>query len=540
MVRDSGIKPQILVADDENTIRLGFENLLQSNNYDPIIAKDGLEALELFKKHLPPVCIIDFKMPGLNGLELLKEIKKIKENTFVIVITAYSDMEKTIEAMKLGAYDFLKKPFNNDNILMLIKKAYSAYTLVSSNVPEYDEKEVISRASSEFKIIGNSPKMQEVYKLIGKISNSLVTVMITGESGSGKEMVARAIHLNSTRANKQFVAINCSAIPENLIESELFGHEKGSFTGAINRKIGKFELANGGTLFLDEVAEMSLEMQTKFLRVLQEKEIVKVGGNEVIKVDPRIIAATNIDLEKAISEGSLREDLYHRLKVVSIHVPPLRERLEDIDALVKFFIEVYNQEHNKKIVAVSPDVMNFFMEYKWPGNIRELKNVIESAVAICRDNTILFEHLPSEIVEKHKMDSHIASSQAVREISLPAAEGAKLASGSELVKSAEAKAAGLNAGAAAAGKTEDGGEELLAQIRDILQKYVVQKLSAMGTLENVNFYNEIIDSAEKILLEIVLRHFKENQVKTSKFLGINRNTLRSKIEKYNLINLIDK
>ncbi len=534
-------KPKILVADDENTIRLAFENLLTTNNYEPILARDGVEALELFKKHRPPVCVIDVKMPGMNGLELLKEIKKIKPNAFVIVVTAFADMEKTIEAMKFGAYDFLKKPFDNDNILLLIKKAYSAYDLITSNVPAVQNESILSHSSSEFRIIGNSPKMQEVYKLIGKISDSHVAVMITGESGSGKEIIARVIHANSPRAEKPFIAINCSAIPETLIESELFGHEKGSFTGAINKKIGKFELASSGTLFLDEVAEMGLEMQTKFLRVLQEKEIVRVGGNEVVKVDPRIIAATNIDLEKALAEGKLREDLYHRLKVISLHIPSLRERREDIKSLVDYFIETYNKELNKKILSVAPEVMDFFYKYDWPGNIRELKNVVESAVAICRDNTILFEHLPAEIVAKFEGKKQAAV--------LPPA--AATPDGAFAMRTpAGVQAADTPVYAAGFGESIDAecvrpdtgidrpeyGAELLDKIGALASQLIAHKLSLMGNIEKTDFYDEVIDQIEKILIYAVLKKFKGNQVKTSKFLGINRNTLRAKIEKLNINN----
>ncbi|HPG57255.1 MAG TPA: sigma-54 dependent transcriptional regulator [Candidatus Wallbacteria bacterium] len=521
-------KPKILVADDENTIRLAFENLLTTNNYEPILARDGIEALELFKKHKPPVCVIDIKMPGMNGLELLKEIKKVKENAFVIVVTAFADMEKTIEAMKFGAYDFLKKPFDNDNILMLIKKAYSAYDLITTNVPAAQSESIFSGGASEFRIIGNSPKMQEVYKLIGKISDSHVAVMITGESGSGKEIIARVIHANSPRAQKSFIAINCSAIPETLIESELFGHERGSFTGAINKKVGKFELASGGTLFLDEVAEMGLEMQTKFLRVLQEKEIVRVGGNEVVKVDPRIIAATNIDLEKALSEGKLREDLYHRLKVISIHIPPLRERREDIKSLVDYFIDTYNKELNKRILSVSPEVMEFFFKYDWPGNIRELKNVVESAVAICRDNTILFEHLPAEIVAKFE-GRRLA----------PAAAGEPGAVKTQSLEGAKTEIIEPGAHMQAAAETEHAEKltpeaDLLEKIDSLISQLITMKLSAMGNIEKTDFYDEVIDRIETILISNVLKKFKGNQVKTSKFLGINRNTLRAKIEKYSI------
>ncbi|HOT78004.1 MAG TPA: sigma-54 dependent transcriptional regulator, partial [Candidatus Wallbacteria bacterium] len=345
--------------------------------------------------------------------------------------------------------------------------------------------------------------------------------------GSGKEIIARVIHANSPRAQKSFIAINCSAIPETLIESELFGHERGSFTGAINKKVGKFELASGGTLFLDEVAEMGLEMQTKFLRVLQEKEIVRVGGNEVVKVDPRIIAATNIDLEKALSEGKLREDLYHRLKVISIHIPPLRERREDIKSLVDYFIDTYNKELNKRILSVSPEVMEFFFKYDWPGNIRELKNVVESAVAICRDNTILFEHLPAEIVAK--FEGRRLAPLAGEQSSIKQAV-------SDGVKTETAEAGAYSQPAAETDQSErlTPEDELLEKIDSLISQLITMKLSAMGNIEKTDFYDEVIDRIETILIANVLKKFKGNQVKTSKFLGINRNTLRAKIEKYNI------
>ncbi|AVX29937.1 sigma-54 dependent transcriptional regulator [Carboxydocella sp. ULO1] len=386
----------ILIVDDEDSVLDFLEEVLEEEGYKVFKAVNGQLALELINKHQISVVLMDIKMPGLSGFDILKKIQNENKNINVILMTAYSTTELAIQAMKLGAFDYIVKPFNIEELLLIIKKALEMQQLASEIKELRLQLEQVYQPET---IIGNSSAMQEVYKIIGKVANTNATVLITGESGTGKELVAKAIHFNSNRHNGPFIKVNCAALPENLLESELFGHERGAFTGAVSKKYGLFELANNGSIFLDEIGEISLPIQAKLLRVLQEKEIQRVGGTESIKIDVRIIAATNKNLERMIKEGSFREDLYFRLNVIPIFLPPLRERKEDIPQLVQYFLNKYSIEFNKKIKGISNDALRILQNYDWPGNIRELENVCERAVIMTQSNIILPEHLPINLTD---------------------------------------------------------------------------------------------------------------------------------------------
>ncbi|MCL6630140.1 MAG: sigma-54 dependent transcriptional regulator, partial [Armatimonadetes bacterium] len=340
------------------------------------------------------VMICDLIMPDLNGVEVLKSAKEINPQLSVVMITAHGTIKTAVDAMKLGAFDYITKPFDMDEIKLVVKNAAERSELLEENI--HLKQELKSRYSFEG-IIGSSSKMQEVFKIVERVANSNATVLIRGESGTGKELIARAIHYNSPRAAKPFIAVSCAALPETLLESELFGYEKGAFTGAVGQKAGRFELAHQGTLFLDEVPEISPPVQVKLLRVLQEREFERVGGTKTIKVDVRLIAATNRDLEQLVAEGHFRPDLYYRLQVIQVFLPPLRERTEDIPLLVQHFIEKYNKENGKFVKGVTDETMDLLMKYRWPGNVRELENVIERGVVLADANEDLItpDLLPS-------------------------------------------------------------------------------------------------------------------------------------------------
>lgn len=397
-------QPKILLVDDEKKIKETLKIVLENEGYEVQTANNGVEALNLLEKEYFDVTLTDNRMPGMNGLELMREINKNDIKTAVIFITAYADIKDAVEAIKLGAYNYLEKNFTTEELLSVIKEAIEKQKMIEKN----DILKKKLKSHSPFHgIVGESKKIKEIKNLIYKIADSKASVLLMGESGTGKELFARAIHQCSQRRNKPFVAINCAALPQTLLESELFGYEKGAFTGALKQKKGKFELANGGTLFLDEIGEMNLETQSKLLRVLQEKEYERVGGLKPIKVDIRIVAATNVDLEEAIKQGRFREDLYYRINVIPIEIPPLRERKEDIPMLAEYFLKVFNGEYGKNIELISMEVLDIFMEYEWPGNARELKNIIESAVAIAGpDDKILGpQHLQAHFVNTKRKDS---------------------------------------------------------------------------------------------------------------------------------------
>ena len=363
---------KILVAEDEESLRRVLQRALEEEGYWVQTAANGCSARQsLYENHFD-VSLLDIKLPDTDGLELLKEIKDAGIDTCMILMTAQNTMRNAIGAMKNGAFDYITKPFDLEEVLLLVKRAIDSRKLIK-DFRELKE-EVKKRFEPGVNIIGTSSAMQKVYKTIGQVADTQATILILGESGTGKELVAKTIHYNSPRWNNPFVAINCAAIPRELLESELFGHEKGSFTGALDRRIGKFELAEGGTLFLDEVGDIPLELQTKLLRVLQDREYTRVGGRENLKADVRILAATNQDLDKAVKEKRLREDLYFRLKVIPIHLPPLRERRSDIPLLISYFVEKINREMGIHVSGISPEAAKLLEEHAWPGNVRELEN----------------------------------------------------------------------------------------------------------------------------------------------------------------------
>jgi len=380
---------KILVIDDEEHMCWALERGLRQEGYQVLTATRGKEGLELIRKETPSLVILDLKMPEMDGLEVLVRAKDLLPKLPVIMITAHGTIDTAIEAMKLGATDYITKPFDLDELKLVVKQA-----LMVSQLQE-EVTFLRSELSKKYgRIIGNSQAIQDVCTLVEKVADSNATVLITGESGTGKEVTALSIHQLSSRRDKPFVPINCAALPESLLESELFGHEKGAFTGAVARKLGRFELANHGTLFLDEITEMPLSMQVKLLRVLQEKQFERVGGTESIKVDVRVIAATNRDPIECIRKGTFREDLYYRLNVLPIHLPPLRERTEDIPLLVMHFLQKFNPSQEQ---LISPEAMGLLTSYHWPGNIRELQNVIERAVILSQGQEIKPHHLPKEI-----------------------------------------------------------------------------------------------------------------------------------------------
>lgn len=385
---------RILVIDDEEYMGWVIKKAFSKFEYEVLIALSGSEGLKIIEEKSVDLVILDLRMPDMDGMEVLKRIKAMQLEMPVIMITAHGTIDTAIKSMKEGAFDYITKPFDIDELIMQAEKAMEMGRL--KDEVKYLRNQV-DESTGNIEYTSNNPQMEQIYSLIDQIAQSDATVLITGESGTGKEVVARLLHKKSTRAKKTFIPINCAALPENLLESELFGYEKGAFTGAVSRKLGRFELAQGGTIFLDEIGDMSLNMQVKLLRVLQEKEIQRVGGNVSIKIDARIIAATNKNLSEAIAEGKFREDLYYRLNVVPIELPPLRQRKEDIEKLADKFIKKYDKEG--RIKGILPDTMELLKAYKWPGNIRELENVIERIVILNRGPFITADFIPKEILK---------------------------------------------------------------------------------------------------------------------------------------------
>ena len=385
---------KILIVDDELSMREFLEILLCGEGYNVDSAASGPEAIKILNVNRYDLVISDIQMPEMNGLELLKNIKDISPTTEVLMMTAYASTDTAVEAMKSGAYDYITKPFKVDEVKLIIKNVLEKVSLKIENILLKKELKEEYRFGD---IIGVSSCMREIYDLIIQISPTKTNILIEGESGTGKELVAKSIHANSDRKDNPLITVNCGAVPENLLESELFGHLKGAFTGAVNNKQGLFELADGGTIFLDEIGEMPIQLQVKILRVIQEKEFRRVGDTKASTTDIRIIAATNKDLEESVKGGSFREDLYYRLNVIQIKLPPLRERKDDIPSLVSSFLKKYNSEMGRDIKRISSEALEFLLLYEFPGNVRELENIIERAVALEKSDVILTESLPAKV-----------------------------------------------------------------------------------------------------------------------------------------------
>ena len=465
----------ILVADDEESMRWVLSKALKKKGFNVDLARDGDEALRMIKSSDYDLAILDIKMPGLSGLELLDRVRELKSDLLVVIMTAEASMKNAVEAMKRGAYDYLTKPFDLDVIDAIIEKVDRAREMTSQVT--FLKEELKDRYQLEKTIIGNSPAMREIYKTIGKVAPSDVTVLIQGESGTGKELIARAIHFNSKRLGKPFIALNCAAIPKDLLESELFGFEKGAFTGATERKLGKFEQANGGTIFLDEIGDMPIDLQSKILRVLQEKEVTRTGGNQSIVVDVRIVAATNQDLEESVRRKEFREDLFYRLNVIPLQLVPLRERNEDIPLLVEYFLAKICTELDSPPKRCSPEALRFLSGYAWPGNVRELENTLKRAVILSSDPLLTVTDFPG--VRSHK--------------------------GGELVPS----------------------EEL--SLEGIVDIKLRGSFTNMEKMESGDVYSMVLEQVERPLICFVLEKTRGNQVRAADILGINRNTLRKKI-----------
>jgi len=385
----------ILVVDDEEIMREILETLLTREGYDVRLASSGTEGLELARALPFDAAIVDIMMPGLDGIATLDELKRIDEDLAVVIITAFASVESAISAMKSGAFDYITKPFKNDEVLVVVRNAMERRRLVHEN--RNLRQNIQERYHKFANIIGRSPRMRQVFDLIIQAAPSRSTILIQGESGTGKELVARAIHANSSRSERSFVTVNSGNLPPDLLESTLFGHVKGAFTGAVYPKKGMFDLADKGSIFFDEIGNVPLETQAKLLRVIQERDFMRLGGMETIKVDVRIIAATNVDLRQMMEEGKFREDLFYRLHVISIQLPPLRDRKDDIPLLAHHFLEKYGQENRKADLEIAPDALDLLTDYDWPGNVRELENVIERAVVLTSGTRIGIELIPEHV-----------------------------------------------------------------------------------------------------------------------------------------------
>lgn len=415
------MKLTILVADDEKNIREGLGRALELDGYDVLMAEDGKQAMDLLGKKPIDLVLTDLKMPRVSGEELLKHIAGTQPNLPVLVLTGHGTVENAVVAMRHGAYDFLTKPVNLDRLSLLVKRALEGRVLALEHQALKEEVARMERKRKFAQLIGKSAPMQRVFELINQVASSKASVLITGESGVGKELVADAIHNLSERRDGPFIKTHCAALSETLLESELFGHEKGSFTGAVGQKKGRFELADKGTIFLDEIGEINPSVQVKLLRVLQEKVFERVGGEKSLEVDVRVVTATNRDLKKEIGAGRFREDLYYRLNIVNIHIPPLRERRDDIPLLTATFLSDLAEENHKAIEGIDPKARIALQNYSWPGNVRELRNCIESAVVLCKGSIVTLEDLPPAVRSAEddsliKLEIGITMDQAEREI----------------------------------------------------------------------------------------------------------------------------
>jgi len=388
-------KPKLLLVDDDKNALDGLVKILTHDGYPVSGVLSGYEALSLLSKKNFDIIVTDMKLPGIGGLSLIHEIRKKEESVSIVVVTAYSSVKTAVEAIKCGADDYLTKPINIEELTLVLEKIWERQQLIAQNRML---KEKLKDKYKSSGLVGSTPQMKQIFHMIADVAPSTASILILGETGTGKELVANALHCQSDRACMPFVALHCAALSEGVLESELFGHEKGAFTGAVQARKGRFEMADGGTLFLDEVGEMSLKVQVKLLRVLEKGEFERVGGEKTLKVDVRLITATNRNLEKEVSEGRFREDLFYRLNVITIHLPSLRERKDDIPILSNFFVIKYTKKYKKEIKGFAPEAMEALCAYHWPGNVRELENVVERAIVLCKKNTISVEHLPRNVV----------------------------------------------------------------------------------------------------------------------------------------------
>lgn len=543
--RDTRSATSILVVDDDEGIRETLEAVLSEEGYQVAAAGTGRGALELAREREFHLVLLDLRMPDMSGLEILPRMRSELPRAPIIIMTAYGTIKTAVEAVKQGAYDFVSKPFDLDEMRITIEKALAHERLKMENerLRTMLEDELVFQ-----EIVGRSSKMRAVFELIRKVMNHDVTVLIVGESGTGKELVARAIHYNSPRRAGPFLKLNCAALPDALLESELFGYEKGAFTGAQVRKPGRFELADGGTLFLDEIGNMSPSMQVKLLRVLQEKEFERVGGKGTVKVDVRILAATNSNLKSEVAKGTFREDLYYRLNVVQIHVPPLRERKEDIPLLVQHFIKEFNVSLGKEFAGVSPQAMNHLARYDWPGNVRELKNAIEAAMLLGEGPFIMPEHLPEEVTDgaaaaRAALGSAAQGTSATATES--AARGLRRASrgfagqAADSGTSASPDGSGVASRAASSGSCPDlpsasGSGAGASPGSSSASASVSAPASASATVPADPSASAPLEAVEREHILRVLKQCSWNQSKAAWVLGVHRNTLRKKIKEYNL------
>ena len=396
---------KLLIVDDEENIRLILESVFSKAGYQVETASNGLQAMEKMKSFHPEIILLDKNMPYMNGSEALQRIKKHYPEVVVIMVTAYGDVGSAVESMKMGAYDYIEKPFDNDKMLLLLKRAEEHFRLQAEVL---NLRNAVNKKFSFENIVGNSPALDKVLKRVSNVCDTDASVLIMGESGTGKELIAKAIHFNSSRKNKPLITVNCGAIPLQLVESELFGHEKGAFTDAKELKIGKFEQAQGGTLFLDEIGELPLDAQVKLLRVLEDKKISRIGGKKEIEVDIRIISATNNNLFERVQNNTFRLDLFYRINIFVIQLPPLRERSEDVPLLTDHFIRKHNELLRTKVTGCSKETLSILQTYTWPGNIRDLENAIQSALIVCKTGKILPEHLPARLgYQKEKTEKDV-------------------------------------------------------------------------------------------------------------------------------------
>ena len=471
---------KVLVVEDDKSVLAVLRGLLEEDGYWVRAVETGQRGRAELNENDFDVCLVDINLPDMDGIDLLKEVKESGSTASIIIMTARNTMNNAINAMKNGAFEYITKPFENEEISMQVKRALESRKLVQ----DFQQlKKEVRKSYEPGNMVGTSPAMQKVYKIIGQVANTDASILIQGESGTGKELVAKTIHYNSPRWNKPFTAVNCAAIPRELLESELFGHEKGSFTGALERRIGKFELAEDGTLFLDEVGDIPLELQTKLLRVLQEREYSRVGGRELLRANARILAATNQDLERGVREKRFREDLYFRLKVIPIYLPPLRERRGDIPQLVGYFIDKINREMGTRITGISPDALKLLEDHAWPGNVRELENALIRA-AVLSPGAVLF---PKDFTFHNNQPGE--PPPAVDHLSL---------------------------------------EEIIHhKLEDYFQR--------TKGVDVDNLYSLVIERVERPLIELTLRKTGGNQIRAAEILGINRNTLRKKISELHIV-----